>query len=268
MAVEEQLQWTLKTIYPDGRPKFLGWEDAPLLSMVKKRPDFGGKEWKWAAYHGQPQNRSADPLTAFTGDHQQTGKEFVINRVQNYSSFRIQRETIMASMKVGSDSYIDDLKSGIDGTMNQFMLDTYYDLFLDGSGVRGSIGGIGNASGAYVAGDDIANTVITLSDVSRAIYFEEGQVLCFATAQTTGNVKDGAAGKETFVTNSPVVIRAVNYIEGTIQVNKDLSLLNTAVTVGDFIFHQGDRNKKPKGLDAWCPAVDPTQGENFFGVDR
>lgn len=274
MAVEAGLDWTLKTIYPDGRPDFLGWQDTPMLAMVKKRPDFGGKEWKWAAYHGQPQNRSAHALTAFGGDHQQVGKEFIISRVQNYSSFRIQRETIMASQKVGSDSYIDDLKAGIDGTMNQFMLDQYYDLFLDGSGVRGQVGSI--------ATDIIANDTIILADITRAVYFEEGQVYAFAAAKSTGNLKNpvtSPVSAGTYLTLNPATVVGINYLTGAVRFNIDLTGGGTVIcAVNDFMFAQGDRNKKPVGLDAWCPAADPTNasegaltmygGSNFFNVDR
>lgn len=274
MTIEGGLDWTLKTIYPDGRPEFLGWQETPFLAMVKKRPDFGGRNWRWAAYHGQPQNRSADALTAFSGNSQQVGKEFIITRVQNYGSFKIQRETIMASQKVGSDSYIDDLKAGIDGTMNQFMLDMYYDLFLDGSGVRGRIKTSGGLATGTVGGVSTANSLVTLNDISRAIYFEEGQVCVFSSdsgsAPATTSLRGSSATLGRAVAASSLdyaVVNSVNYLTGTIQFDRDLTTI-TGVVNGDYIYLNGDRGNKPKGLLSWCPATDPTAGESFFGVDR
>jgi len=270
MAVESGLDWTLKTIYPDGRPEYLGWQDTPLLAMVKKRPDFGGREWKWAAYHGQPQNRSADALTAFSGNSQQVGKEFVITRVQNYSSFKIQRETILASQKVGSDSYIDDLKAGIDGTMNQYMQDMYFDLWSDGSGQRGRISALSTTT--------VANDTITLTDISRAIYYEEGQVYVFssddgALASTTAlRGSSATAGRSVALSSSDyAVVTAVNYLTGVIVFDRDLTTITGAggtVAANDYLYMNGDRGNKPKGLLAWCPAADPSSGDSFFGVDR
>jgi hypothetical protein len=266
MAVEGGLDWTLKTIYPDGRPEFLGWQETPMLAMVKKRPDFGGREWKWAAYHGQPQNRSADALTAFTGNTQQVGKEFVINRVQNYGSFKIQRETILASQKVGSDSYIDDLKAGIDGTMNQFMLDMYYDLFLDGSGVRGQISAISTTA--------IANDTITLKDISRAIYYEEGQAYVFSAdggGDVAGTPLRGSSATNGLATAATAadlaIVKSVNYLTGVIVFDRDLTTI-TGVVANDYLYMNGDRGRKPTGLLGWCPKADPTAGDSFFGVDR
>ena len=273
MGVETGLQWTLKTLYPDGVPEFLGWSDSPMLSMVKKRDDFGGKEWKWAAHHGQPQNRSADALTAFSGNRQQVGKEFAITRVQNYSSYKIQRETVMASKKVGSDSYVDDLKNGIDGSMNQFMLDTYYDLFLDGSGVRGRI-----ATSSGLSTTTVANDTVTLADITRAIYFEEGQVYVFSSdsgaAVSTTSLRGSSATVALAIAASSsdyAVVTKVNYITGVIQFDRDLTTITGAggtVANGDYLYQNGDRGLKFKGLDSWCPSSDPSASDSFFGVNR
>jgi hypothetical protein len=40
------------------------------------------------------------------------------------------------------------------------------------------------------------------------------------------------------------------------------------VAASDYIFHDGDFGNAIRGLASWIPATAPTNGDNFFGLDR
>jgi hypothetical protein len=257
MTIESSLLNTLKILYPDGTPpEFLGWSSTPLLGMIKKRSDFGGRRWDWALNYGQPANRTTDATTAFSNTDQLKLQEFTgYSRIQNYSSYSIQGETILASKAVGSDSYVDDLKEGIAGINNQFMQDIYFDLWLDGSGKRGNIGSV--VTGA-------AGTV-TLSDITRAIYFEDGQKVVAAAALLTGNIRGGSSTYlGATIGTDLATVTAINYITGVITFDN----VPATWANGDYLFMNGDRGRKAFGLQSWCPVNDPTGTDNFLGVNR
>jgi hypothetical protein len=65
-----------------------------------------------------------------------------------------------------------------------------------------------------------------------------------------------------------MTVVAVDRELGQVTVDANISTSIAAATVNDFISIEGDYDKKMKGLSGWLPAVAPTSGDNWFGVDR
>lgn len=219
------------------------YKDHPFLAMVTKEEKFYGKNQPLPIIHGNPQGRSATFSTAKKNKTNSQLKDFVLTRDKDYSLASIDNETAEASEN-DAGAFLKALTVEIDGAMQSATNSLASALFGNGSGKIGIVASLPTADS------------ILLDDPENVVYFEISMQMEFAVAETTGAVRGGIAQ--------------------VVSVDRDLGVITFAagelaalsVANNDFIFVEGDRNKKIKGLEAWLPMVAPTVGDNFFGVDR
>lgn len=234
----------LKAHYTNDMVQNMVYKDNPLLAMLSKMEDFGGKNLPIPIIYGNPQNRSATFSTAIAQTSNSQLKDFVLTRVSDYSIAQIDNETLEAS-KGNANAFLEAATVEIDGAINSAARSLAISLYGTGSGALGQI----NSS--------VASATITLADVESITNFEKGMVLVASAANGGGSVKAGTAQ-----------ILGLDRDAGTITFSAALNSLIGTVANGDFLFAQGDYDKKLKGLLAWLPSTAPTTGDNFFSVDR
>lgn len=253
----------LKTMYPDDKVNKLTYKDFPFLALIPKDENFYGLDLAVPLVHGNPQGRSASFYRAQSGVTEALLKRFTITRAKDYGIIHLDNETLEASEKdVGA--FLANMQVQVDGIFEQVANSAAQALFGDGSGSIGQISAIGNGDGT--------NDLITLTNADDIVNYEVNQRLVLAAAKTTGSCR-GTGGSSTD-SNSEVIVRKVDRDNGKFYVGSDLS---TAVNItsaisgaatGDYIFVNGDRNSKAKGVDAYIPSSAPSAGESFWGVDR
>ncbi len=72
--------------------------DNPLLAMLPKMTDFGGKNLPIPIIYGNPQNGSATFATAQAGVSTSQLKDFVLLRSKDYSLAFIDNETLFGGL--------------------------------------------------------------------------------------------------------------------------------------------------------------------------
>ncbi len=247
----------LKQIYSSSNLAKTTLSRRPLLAMLPKRSDFGGRNMPIVNIYGDPQGRSASfgnaqGTTGTAPANQVSVDDFLLTRVSNYSIAQVGSEAAEAS-KGDAMAFLQALKASIDGAMNSLSNSIETQLFRTGTGAITSAIDI-NVGGSlplvFACGEtaDIANF-----DVNMVIVFSE----------TDGSaLRTGDGGTRT--------VAAVDRSLGRVTVNAALSDITTD---GDFVYPQGDAanggaNVCVSGLAAWLPATAPGGSDSFFGVNR
>lgn len=234
----------LKVHYTDDAVENMVYKDNPLLALIAKYEQFGGKNLPVPILFGNPQGRSATFSTAQANKTNSQIKDFVLTRASDYSLASISNEVLEAS-KGNANAFMEAATTEIDGAIHSASRSLAIAMYGNGSG------SIGQAAGSYTG------TSLTLSDIESVTNFEVGMELVFSTADGGGSVKSGS-----------VTVNNVNRDTGVLTVDA-MSAIDggTGVAANDYVFVQGDYDLKIKGLAAWLPATAPTSTA-FFSVDR
>lgn len=242
----------LKQHYTDDRVENMVYMDNPLLALMPKMKNFGGRNLPIPLIYGNPQGRSASFTQAQTQGAATSSRlqDFLLTRVKDYSIATIDNETLEAS-KGNMNAFLEAATVEIDGAINSLTRSLAIAQYRDGWGEIGQIatGGISGANITLAVADDVTN-------------FELDMVLVAAAATSSGNLKGSSPGDS-------ATIVAINRTTGVITVNA----VPGTWAAADYLFVKGDREytaasaQKLSGLEAWNPYVAPTSTA-FFGVDR
>lgn len=234
----------LKQHYTNDRVENMVYKNNPLLAMLPKMTDFGGKNLPIPIIYGNPQGRSATFSTAQTNKTASKITDFVLTRNHDYALASIDNETLEAS-KGNQNAFMEAATTEIDGAINSVTRSLATALYRSGSGSIGQ--NTSNATG----------TTITLTQPEDVTNFEVNMEIVFSTADGGGTVKSGS-----------VTVTAVDRDSGVLTVDALTAIASGAgIAANDFIFVQGDYDSKIKGLLAWLPSTAPTSTP-FFSVDR
>lgn len=245
----------LKEHYTDQRIENMVYKDNPLLALIPKYEDFGGRNLPIPLIYGNPQGRSATFTNAQTQGQTTSSliTQFTLTRVKNYSIATIDGETLEAS-KGDANAFMEAATTEIDGAINSLTRNLAIDAYGTGFGGIGVIG----------ATTDLTTAVMILADPSSVTNFEVGMVCQFAQFEGTGALRDGG---------DSLTVVAINRSTGTVTFNAALNTV-TGVALADTVFQLGDRQDvaspvaiKTSGLAAWVPTTAPGSTP-FFGVNR
>lgn len=236
----------LKELYDGQIPENLVYQDNPFLAQVKKKTDFGGRNYPVPVQYGTSQGRSSVFATAQTNQTANLYAEFLLTRTSDYSIATISNELLLAAT-TDREAFIRSSTALIDGAITSAINSLASAMFRSGTGTIGKI-------------STITTGVIVFTDPNMVTQFEVNMTL--QADATDGGVSPRAA-------LGYVIAR--NATAGTITVSATYN--GSAGTpaswaAGDFLLVQGDLNVKVKGLAAWLPSVAPTGGDSYFGVNR
>jgi hypothetical protein len=243
------MDYALKVRYSPDIVRMMAYKRNPWFARIKKKEDFGGKNFTFAVTYGHGPGRSVNFTRAQTNSGAALGEDFALTRVKDYAIAKIDSETVMAS-EGDANSLLSAVEVETDRKLHALIRSTAISLFRDGYGDIGQI-------------TSISTGVITLSNANDVTHFERDQVLQVASSRAAA------------VRATRGYVIAVNRDAGTVTVSTSAAgSAGTPAgwTANDFIFSDGDYNSgsqsKIFGLGAWVPSTAPTTGDSFFGVDR
>jgi hypothetical protein len=243
----------LKQHYTADRVENLVYMDNPLLALMAKMEDFGGRNLPIPLIYGNPQGRSATFSNAQTrgGITNSLITDYIITRVRDYSIATIDNETLEAS-KGNSNAFMEAATTEIDGAINSLTRSIAIAMYRNSSGSIGQVN---------VEPTETSTTfVVQLKSPQDVTNFEVGQQLVIWSAESGGTQRICTTGVNTF----PVA--GVNRTTGALTLTGTYDSTGT-IAANDFIFVNGDRGAKMSGLLDWVPASAPGS-TLFFGVDR
>jgi hypothetical protein len=235
----------LKELYDGQLPELMIYQDRPTLAMLTKMKNFGGRNYPIPVQYGVNQGRSSDFATSQANATANQFVEFLLTRAKDYAVGYISNELLLAASN-DRESFVRSATNIVDGTIQSATASLASAIFRSGTGTIGQI-------------TSITTGVIVLADKSQVTQFEKNMTL--QANATDGGTPRAAVG----------YVIGRNAAAGTITVSASFGgAAGTPASwaASDFLLVQGDNNVKLKGLAAWCPAVAPTAGDNFYSVDR
>lgn len=181
---------------------------------------------------------------------------FFVYTVSDYQLITITN-LLMEQTKTNAGAFVDQAKLQMDGGFRTITNNIAFELFADGTGVRGTIGSA-TGTGPYV---------ITLSNAQQVVQFEVGMTIQNVTI-AAGSLTINAGGATGTIT-------AVNRATGVITVAAATS--TSWATAGNGLVVAGDAVAGPintntslaiSGLAAWIPTTSPAPNDSFWGVNR
>ena len=256
----------LKELYTDDKDymKNIVYAKNPLLAMIPKNesPDgFAGKYIPVPLEYGNPQGRAHVFANA---QNQQTASSVIsyfVYAVQDYQLVTITN-LLMEQTKSNAGAFVDEASRTLDNGFRNLSNNMAFELFAGGTASRGVIG--------VVVGLVAGVLTFTLANAQTVVQFEVGMVL-------QNSATDGGAALQALGAVDAVQITSVNRGTGQIvatvvqgdgstflaghylQVLGDIGLAGASTIAGLLGL---------SGLAAWVPAVDPSVGDNFWGVNR
>lgn len=243
----------LKQHYTNDTVQMMVYKDNPLLALVSKMEDFGGRNLPIPLIYGNPQGRSATFTNAQSRGQVTSSKleDFVLTRVKDYSIATIDNETLEAS-KGNANAFMEAATVEIDGAINSLTRSLAISMYRDSSGYIGQL----DAEPAETSG----TFVMILKSSEDVTNFEVGQVLVAFAAKSGGSAKTSDGSDANWE------IAAVNRSSGEITLTGTYNSSGN-LAANDYLFIEGDRGLKLSGLEGWVPPSAPS-ATPFFGVDR
>lgn len=249
----------LKEHYTDDRVENLVYKDNPLLALMPKMENFGGRNLPIPLIHGNPQGRSASFARAQARGQNSSSKvkEFLLKRAKDYAVATIDNEVLEAS-KGDANAFMEAATTEIDGAINSLTRSLAISMYRSGYGEIGQVD----------ASTTLGSTTLVLSNPDDVTNFEVDQELDVAGTLTGASRAYGTSG-------NGLIVTGVDRVAGTVKFASNLNDATNgipAIAAGDYIFVRGDHNgstlTKLAGLEAWNPFTAPIAGDSFFGVDR
>lgn len=243
----------LKQHYTDQRVESMVYRDRPLMAMLAKMENFGGRNLPIITWWGNAQGRSKTFSTAQTAGASASPKldDFLLTRVKDYDIATIDNETLLAS-KGDANAFIEASTVAIDGAIRELSNSIAINIYRDSSASRGQL---------YAEPSETSTTFnVTLKNIDDVANFEVGMNLVAYSAKSGGSQRN-SDGSDTIW---PVA--AVNRGTGVLTLTGDYTSSGT-LAANDYLFVEGDRGLGVSGLGGWVPDSAPG-ATAFFGVDR
>ena len=244
----------LKQHYTAEKVENMVYQDNPLLALMRKYEEFGGRNLPIPLIYGNPQGRSKTFANAQTrgAATESLIHDFVLTRVKDYSIATIDNETLEAS-KGNSNAFMEAATTEIDGAINSLTRSLAVDMYTDSSAAIAQVS---------VEPTEAASFSIAVKSAGDITNFEVGQKLVVWSAKSGGTERsaDGTTG------NNNLIVLTVDRAASTFTVDDTYDASGT-IAADDFIFIEGDRGLGMSGLEGWVPTSAPG-ATSFFGVDR
>ena len=232
----------LKEHYTDERIYNMVYANNPLLALMPKYEQFGGRNLPVPIIFGNPQGRSATFSTAKANKIPSKITQYTLTRTKDYALASVDNETLEAS-RGNANAFMEALATEVDGAIQAATRSCAVAMYGSGFGNIGEVAAV-------------TTTTITLKDAENITNFEVGMTL-------QGN--DALDEVDAPLTSGTNQITKVDRNTGIITVVTDAT---ANFSVDDFIFVEGDFNLRASGLESWMPTAGPQVGDSFFGVDR
>jgi hypothetical protein len=239
----------LKELWPEGLADEAVVKDHPTLGMIRrdKNPQVFGRYIHLPIQYGKSGGRSRLFGTAQANQNASKYDAFDVTIVSDYCVGKLTGLAVDLAKQGTVANLINELENETKGALATLGDQLGMDVFRNFGGARGQFSSV-------ISGTPPAASVYALVNPSDIYYFEVGMLLrASATDGTSGALRTGE-----------LTITAVNENLGRFTATGEV----TGLTANDSFFASGDFGLGSYGLASWCPATDPSGGENFFGVDR
>lgn len=233
------IAYLFKTVYQDGLGDAASRE-RPFMSMLPRKQNMGRTGLVYAVRYGNPQGGSTtvtDSRTAISGSD---GAQFTAAVRRRYHHISLDGLLLLASSE---SDLVDALTEETDASMEEFGDRYSFDLFGNGTAIRGRR-------------SSISTNTVTLTAPGDAYNFKPGM-----TVRASANA-DGSSPR-----TGSTTVSAVNLSGGTVTLTSAAAI--TSFADNDYLFALGEASTVIDGLASIIPLTAPVlSSDSFRGVDR
>lgn len=145
-----------KRVYSEKKQGDLAMREHPLLRKINKEQGFNGTAFFYTIKYGNPQGIAGTLAQAQSGAASSKGLQLQMSRKVKYGVITLNGEAIAAS--AGNDgAFYDLVTQETDGAIEEFGDRLAFDLYRDGSGVRGRRSSVSTNIITMTIADDARN---------------------------------------------------------------------------------------------------------------
>jgi hypothetical protein len=239
MSITSEVLYIFKKRYDDDSVIKQVQREHPLFDRIAKSGGFTGEGEFYSIKTSNPQGVSAALDDAQTAVSTSRGKKPYLTRFAKYGVIRLAGEDMHAAPNGGAFyDYVTDQTDAIIEEMGHTMA---FDLYRDGSGMRGQV-------------SSLNGNVLTLSNANDVRNFHEGMTLV---ADDNASGASNRAGSTT--------VSSVDEDTGTVTVANAAA---ANIAQNDYLFRYGEGAACAEGLALCTPLVAPVANDSFRGIDR
>lgn len=237
-----------KIRYSDKQVTEIAMREHPLFYRIMKEQEFDGSGFAYPLTTGNPQGIAAGFPKAQANADTLKGSQLTAQPFTKYGDLVLDGPSMMRA-RGNKGSFYNLITRSQDGILDELGAAIAYDLYRDGTGLRGQI-----------AAGGITGNVITLTNKRDVEHFKRGMTIAAATAANGTGPRAG---------NAKIVALARNTAAGTGTITVDAIGGITAIAAGDFLFRDGDiPSLCMEGMDLCTPLTPPAPGDAFRTIDR
>lgn len=241
-ANETNVAYVYKRRYSDRQVAQIVMRESPTFAMLPKEGGFDGVGLFYGITYGNPQGVSSGFSSAQTAAETLQGVQLAVYRKLKYGVIQLDGPS-MAAARGNKGAFFDFVTRHTDGILEQLGHDLAYDLFRDGTGVRG------RRSSA-------STNVITLTNRRHVDYFKVGMTV------VAGPNTDG-----TSLRTGSTKVAKLNRKAGTVELVSAAAI--TSFADNDYLFRLGDSgNVCMEGMALCTPLTAPSGADSFRGINR
>lgn len=235
--------FVFKRRYSDAQVAMVTQRDHPTYNMLAKIMGLGGQDFAYATVTGNPQGVANGTLAnAISAVETIKGEQFVATDVLKYGYITLDGPSINR-YKANNATFINFITSHTDGVLDTLGDEVAFDIFRDGTGLRGRR--------ASAVGNTI--TLTTQADVNN---FRRGMTIIAAQNADGTSPRVGSA-------------KVLQIIRSAKKIILDNAGGIASFSDNDYLFRFGQTSTNGiQGMGACSPLVAPTPGVLFRNVDR
>jgi hypothetical protein len=231
-----------KIKYSDKQVEEVALREHPTLSKIAKEGGFTGVTHNYAIDYAFPQGVSGTFADAQSGVSDGAGVQLAMYRKAKFGVITLNGEAMAACDSNGA--FYDLLTKRTDRILAEMGDSLAFDLFRNGSGLRGRVA-------------SMSTDVLTLTNANDVRNFKKGMVI----------VADNAADGLTPTSGSTFIV-AIDPAAGTITVD-DTTDISGSIQNNDYLFRKGDPGTCIEGFESCTPLTAPVfETDSFRGIDR
>jgi hypothetical protein len=240
-ANETNVDYVFLRRYSDEQVAQIVTRENPTFHAIAKQDGFDGVGLFYGITYGNPQGVSSGFASAQSGSETLKGVQLAMYRKLKYGVITLDGPAMMAASG-NKGSFFDFVTRHTDGILEQMGQDLAFDLFRDGSGMRGQR-------------SSIIGNVVTLVEKRHTDNFKVGMTVVAAQNADGTGARAGSA-KVTKLTRSA----------------KQVTLDDQSTIIGfadnDFLFRKGDPGNCIEGMESATPLSAPGAADSFRTINR
>lgn len=240
-ANEQNVDYVFKRRYPDRAVAQIVMREMPTFNMIRKEGGFDGVGLFYGITYGNPQGVSSGFASALDAAETLKGKQLAVYRKLKYGLINLDGPSMEAA-KGDKGSFFDFVTRHTDGILEQMGQDLSFDLFRDGTGVRGQ-----RAS--------ISSNTVTLSSKREVDNFRVGMTLVASQNASGSPLRSGSTKVAKLKRSAKQIV-----LEDASQIGSFSDL--------DYLFRKGDPGNCIEGMELSTPLSAPGDSDSFRGINR